>query len=192
MAQPIPHHYFTYAEYLQYEQDSDRKHEWLDGHVSAMAGGTAEHAALTAELGFVLRRAVDPARCRTYSSDLRVRVEATGLSTYPDLSVVCGPLRFDTTDKLALVNPTVLVEVLSPSTEAYDRGQKWAHYQQIPSLRAYLLADPVQARLELYERSDGQEFSYRAAAAGQRLALQALGIELEVHAIYTAASVIRA
>jgi Uma2 family endonuclease len=123
----------TYAEYLAFEEASLEKHEFLNGEVFAMAGGTLEHPALAMALGAALINALRDRPCRLFSSDLRVRIRATGLTTYPDISVACGKAEVDNEDPHALVNPVLIVEVLSDSTEAYDRGEKAAHYRHIPS-----------------------------------------------------------
>ena len=190
MAQPIPHTLFSYSEYLEREQETGLKHEWLDGQIFAMAGGTPEHARLVFETGHLLRLAVAPKRCRVFTSGLKLRVQATGLATYPDVVVVCGSAELDGVDPNAVVNPMVLVEVLSRTTEAYDRGEKWAHYRTIPSLQAYLLVDQLRPRVEMFERTpDG--FLHRMAEAGQRLSIPGLPIELDIDALYAAQMAVR-
>src|SRR5687767_10346827 len=129
----------TYAEYLLLERREDAKHEYLDGVVRAMAGGTPEHGRLAMQLGHRVRTARGDLPCVVLSSDVRVRIEATSRSTYPDLSIVCGRLERSTVDEDAIVNPVVIVEVLSDRTEAYDRGEKFRHYRRIESLREYVL-----------------------------------------------------
>lgn len=171
------HHRFSYAEYLARERETGLRHEFLDGQVFAMTGGTPEHARLIAEVSFALRGAVDPKRCRVFSSDLRIRIAATGLSTYPDVAVVCGTVEVDRDDPNAIVNPTVLVEVLSPSTEAYDRGEKWAHYRRIDSLQAYVLVSPLAERIEAFLRSDAG-FVNVAASGDEPLEVPCLGMRL--------------
>src|SRR5258708_31296765 len=104
-----------------------------------MAGGPPEHAAISMNIGSQLREQLRGRGCQAYSSDLRIRVLATGLATYPDVTVVCKPVELDPLDRHTVTNPTLVVEVLSPSTAAYDRGEKLAHYQQIPSLREVVL-----------------------------------------------------
>ncbi len=189
MAQPIQHAIFSYADYLQREQETGLKHEWLDGQIFAMAGGTLEHARLIAEVTRALQ--FDPKQCRIFTSDLKVRVQATGLATYPDVTIVCGTPAVDGADPNAVVNPSVIVEVLSNTTEAYDRGEKWAHYRQIPSLRAYLLVDQIRPRVEMYERTaDG--FLHRMAEAGERLTIPGLSSALEVDALYAAQMIVTA
>lgn len=177
MTEHVRHHRFSYAEYLARERDTGLRHEFLDGQVFAMTGGTPEHARLIAEVSFALRDAVDPKRCRVFSSDLRIRIAATGLATYPDVAVVCGTVEVDRDDANAIVNPTVLVEVLSPSTEAYDRGEKWAHYRRIESLQAYVLVAPVAERIEAFVRSDAG-FVNVVASADEPLELRCLSARL--------------
>ena len=123
-----------------------------------------------------------------FSSDLRIRVLATGLATYPDVSVVCGRMERDPEDANTLVNPVVLVEVLSDGTEAYDRGEKFAHYRRIPSLEEYLLVSQTEPRLELFRRNpDGRTWTLHVAEAGETLDLASVGCLLDVGEIYASA-----
>ena len=152
MARPASIARMTYAEYLAAEAASDIRHEYLNGEVWAMAGGTPEHAALARRGACELRRLLRGKPCRAFSADLRVRIVDTGLSTYPDVSVVCGQLETAPDDKDAVTNPIVLVEVLSESTEGYDRGAKAAHYRRIPSLREYVLVSQAEPRIEVHRQ----------------------------------------
>ena len=126
----------TPDEYLAWEARQDEKHEYYRGEVFAMAGGTEPHATIITNTLVLLNDAARPRGCRVYSDALRVRIDAADLYTYPDLSVVCGAARFSDARRTTLLNPLVLVEVLSPSTETYDRTTKWGFYSQIPSLPA--------------------------------------------------------
>jgi Uma2 family endonuclease len=173
----------TYAEYVVRERSSPEKHEYLHGHAYAMAGGTPAHGALSASFGRLLGNALVGRPCRVYSSDVRVRVRATGLSTYPDLSVVCGTLETDPDDPDAIANPILLGEVLSPSTASYDRGAKAAHYRRIPSLREYVLVAQEEPRIELHRFRDGR-WQVLEAVAGEQLVLASIGAEIEVSAVY--------
>jgi Uma2 family endonuclease len=174
----------TYAEYLAAEAASDVRHEFLNGEVWAMAGGTPEHSALAAaviaQLGALLRGKP----CRTFTSDLRVRVADTGLATYPDVSVVCGQLETAPDDEDAVTNPIVLVEVLSDSTEGYDRGAKWAHYRRLPSLREYVLVAQSEPLVEVFRRGEAGRWELLEARPGETIELASLGVRLEVAAIY--------
>jgi Uma2 family endonuclease len=174
----------SYAEYLAAEQRSEVRHEYLHGEVSAMAGGTPLHAALAAALIQHLGNALRGKPCRVYSSDLRVRIRETGLTTYPDLSVVCGKLETDVEDATAVINPVVLIEVLSESSEAYDRGAKAAHYRRIPSLREYVLVSQVEPAIEVFRRNERGNFELLEARKGERFELASLDVALDVDTIY--------
>ncbi|MEM1416384.1 MAG: Uma2 family endonuclease [Myxococcota bacterium] len=150
-----------------------------------MAGGSYEHARLQARLALRLGLLAEAVGCDVLSSDGRVRIVATGRSTYPDLKVVCGERVAAEDDPDATTNPRLIVEVLSPTTEESDRGEKWAHYQRMPSLGAYLLVSQDEARLELFERSDeGEVWAYREARAGASLPLICLAGAVAVDDVY--------
>lgn len=177
----------SFAEYLGLEAISPVKHEYLDGHVWAMAGGSPDHAAIAVNVAVILAAALRGRPCRVYSSDLRVRVQATGLGTYPDLSVVCGSLQTDPDDPSGntIINPTLLIEVLSPSTEDYDRGEKLSHYKRIPSVREILLIAHDEHRLESWRRTDsGWTLEVARAGAEDRLRLAALDCTLDLAEVY--------
>jgi len=177
----------SYREYLALEAESDVKHEYLDGEVFAMAGGTITHGALAMAIGSALTVALRDRACRVLSSDVRVRVKATDMATYPDITVVCQKIEVDDDDAQGILNPTVIVEVLSPTTEAYDRGAKAAHYRRIPSLREYVLVSQGEPLIEVYRRNErGNWELFVEARAGQLAELTSCGpaIELEVDAIY--------
>ncbi|WP_437916937.1 Uma2 family endonuclease [Sorangium sp. So ce302] len=184
MNEPARKLVWTYAEYLDQERASPTKHQFLNGKIFAMAGGTPEHAYLCASVGAELGAQLRGRPCAVYSSDLRVRVQATGLSTYADVSVVCGRLERDLEDKDAALNPIVLVEVLSDSTEAYDRGEKFAHYRRIPSLREYVLVSQHEQRIEVFHRNEDDSWTLREARAGEGAHLEAIGCVLSVDEVY--------
>lgn len=168
MTQPASaRHRYSYAEYLAYERDSGLKHEYEDGQILAMAGGSRRHNALASRVSAALEAARPPG-CIAFQSDQRVRVLATGKATYPDASVVCGPIEGDPADPLdaTITNPTLVVEVLSPSTEQEDRGNKWQHYQLIPSLQEYVLVAQAEARIECYRRLSSGGWEYRDVTEG--------------------------
>jgi Uma2 family endonuclease len=174
----------TYAEYLAAEAASEVRHEYLNGEVWAMAGGTPEHSALAAALIAGLAAALRGKPCRTFTSDLRVRILETGLSTYPDVAVVCGELETAPDDQDAVTNPIVLVEVLSEATEGYDRGAKAAHYRRIPSLREYVLVSQAEPRIEVHRRTETGRWELLEARPGETIELSSLGVRLDVSAIY--------
>jgi Uma2 family endonuclease len=174
----------TYAEFLVLEARGEQRHEFLDGHIFAMAGGSPEHGALAAAFIGELRIALRGKPCRVFSSDVRVRVTDTGLTTYPDASVVCGRLETHSEDEDAIVNPILLIEVLSDSTEAYDRGAKAAHYRRIPSLREYVLVSQNEPRIEVYRRNEHGRFELFEAGPDQSIELSSVGVTLDSSAIY--------
>ncbi|MDX2022165.1 MAG: Uma2 family endonuclease [Deltaproteobacteria bacterium] len=180
----IAHHRYTFQEYVELEESSDTKHEFLDGSIFAMAGGTPEHAAMAA---FITSRLGSQMQgCRVYSSDLRVRVLATGLATYPDVTVICGPSERDPSSPTHVTNPTVVVEILSNATEDYDRGDKLEHYKLIPSLKAIVLVDHRKPHVEVWTRPSGV-WEAQTFVAGTKFHLDAVGAELSVDDVYDAA-----
>ena len=176
-------HAYTYADYLAHEAASNVKHEYLEGEIYAMAGGSPAHAELSLAVGAALRAQLQDKPCRVFSSDLRFRVGATGLTTYPDVTVVCGALERDKEGHDTVLNPKVLVEVLSDSTERYDRGEKFEHYKQIPSLDEYVLLSQKEAHLETWRR-EGGSWHRREVRSGERLTLESIECELVVDALY--------
>ncbi len=174
----------TYAEYVAAELESSVRHEFIRGEVFAMAGGTPEHSALGAAIIFTLTAALRGKPCRVYSSDLRIRIPNTDMTTYPDASVVCGKLETAPDDPNAVLNPTLLVEVLSESTEAYDRGAKASHYRRIASLKEYVFVAQDEPRLEVYRRNERGGWELFEARSGASLELQSVGVTLDVAAVY--------
>lgn len=182
---PAPaRHRHSYEEYLALDEQSNVKLEYLDGEIFAMAGGTPDHAALAMVIGSLLVPQLRPRGCRVFSSDLRVRVKETGLTTYPDVTVVCGLLERDPQSPTTVVNPTVLIEVTSDSTEHYDRDEKAEHYRQVPSLRACLLASHRRPHLDVWLRDDANAWVHREFGPGEILELDEIGARLAVDEIY--------
>jgi Uma2 family endonuclease len=174
------HH--TYEEYLGALEMSDVKLEYCEGEIYAMAGGTPAHADLAAAATRILGNALE-GRCRVSSSDLKVRIEATDLSAFPDVSVTCGERRFAAVDKNAVVNPTLLVEVTSNSTEDYDRGEKLSHYKQCPSLQAVLIVSHRRRQITAVERS-GTGFRVREFRSGEQVELTHPALSFAVDELY--------
>ena len=177
--------HYTFRDYLGLEAVSNVKHEYLDGQIYAMAGGTPSHAALASAVAGQLYAQVRGGPCTIHSSDLRVRVLATGLATYPDLTLVCGPRELDPEDANTVTNPTLIVEVLNPSTEEYDRGEKLEHYQRIPSLRQVVLVSQTPPRLEVWTR-EGDAWTHREAREGDVAELDSIGGRVDVRELYDA------
>ena len=177
-------HRYTYADYLALEEASNVKHEFLGGEIYGMAGGTPEHAALSVAVSSALLTQLRGGRCRVYSSDLRVRVLATGLATYPDVTVVCGEPERDPESPTTIANPRVVVEVLSDSTIDYDRGEKLQQYRQIPSLAAVVLVWHRQPRIEVWARGEADAWAMHEAHAGERADVAAIACTLVVDEVY--------
>jgi len=155
MTLPEPSRRLTETEYLEIERGAESKSEFFQGEMFAMAGGTPQHSLIATNLARELGNRLKSGHGVAYNADLRIKIEATGLCTYPDLSVVCGPLQFAQGTDDTVLNPTLLVEVLSDSTEAYDRGKKFEHCRQIPALQEYLLVSQKEPRIEQFVRQPG-------------------------------------
>jgi Uma2 family endonuclease len=173
--------HYTYEQYLSLEEGSSVRHEYLDGEIYAMAGGTPGHAVLAATVIRLLGPL--PAGCRAATSDLRVRIPSTGLSTYPDVAVICGRTERAADDRLAVVNPVLLVEITSESTEDYDRGDKLRHYQELPSVQEVLFVSHREPRLTLHRRTD-TGWVVVDAHEGQTVTLAGLQVSLTVDDVY--------
>lgn len=143
---------FTPQEYLTLERQAKTKSEFFEGEIYAMAGASRKHNLITLNLASELRRQLRGRPCEVYVTEMRVRVRSTGLYTYPDASVVCGKPEFEDVNGDTLLNPTVLVEVLSPSTEGYDRGEKFMQYRRLPSLQEYVVVSQDKVLVERYRR----------------------------------------
>ena len=172
-------------DYLARERASDTKHELVNGVIVAMAGASPRHVLIATNLTVALGNALASRPCVVLGSDQRVLVEATGLYTYPDVTVVCERPRFDPKDATTLVNPLVIVEVLSDSTEAYDRGAKFAHYRSVTSLAEYVLVAQAERRVEHYRRLEGGQWVLTVYEDDDaKVAFPALGTELTLREIY--------
>jgi len=182
-AQTRPH--LTPEEYLAIERRSETRSEYLDGETFAMTGGSRNHNLIVLNIGRELSLQLKKRACEVYASDLRVRVPATGLYTYPDITVVCGEPRFEDEELETLLNPTLLIEVLSPTTEAYDRGKKFEHYQTIPSLSEYLLVSQASFRVEQFLRQEDNRWLFTAVAGFEgRISLPSIQCELVLAEVY--------
>lgn len=190
MTQARRHHRYTYADYVGLELYSSTKHEFLDGEIYAMAGGSEEHSALAAEVLRVLGDAVREGPCRVHTSDLRIYVESSGLATFPDASVICGPLaQHPPSPEATALNPALLLEVTSDSSEDYDTQEKLEHYRTIPSLRDYVIVSHRERRITVHSRSAEGDWTTRVAIPGGRIAIENLGTELSVDEIYRKSSI---
>jgi Uma2 family endonuclease len=178
---------FTPEEYLRAERDSQQKHEYYHGEVFAMAEGTPDHSLAIANVTRELGNRLKGGPCRVYESNLRVRIPRTTLYTYPDVTFICGERQFDPLDanKETVLNPAVVVEVLSPTTESWDRGGKFQNYREVDSLREYVLVSWDKALVETFLRqSDGTWVMNPTAGRDAIAPLKSLGIELPLAEIY--------
>lgn len=150
----VPENRFSLEEYLSRERIAEYKNEFFQGEIFAMTGGTPTHNLINVNIASQLRVSLRGSGCRPFSSDQRVRIPANGLSTYPDIAVVCGELELDDKDKDAITNPIVVFEVLSKSTERYDRGKKFDLYRELDSLQEYVLVSQTEAQVERFVRQD--------------------------------------
>ncbi|MBM4365838.1 MAG: Uma2 family endonuclease [Deltaproteobacteria bacterium] len=174
----------SYADYLQVEEETQVKHEWRAGVIVAMAGGTVAHSELGGRVFGLLFGRLDGKPCRPYNSDLKLRIPAEDVATYADVAVVCGePIR-DQLDDNALVNPTVVIEVLSESTEDYDRNEKFDYYQALGTLREYVLVSQHEVRVEHYVLRGPGTWEYRRLGPGDTLALKSVRAKLPVDEVY--------
>jgi Uma2 family endonuclease len=177
------HRQLSYEEFLELEQQSDVKHEWLDGVVYAKAGGTVEHSRLAGNIHVVLKNA-HPG-CEVLQADVMLFVRASKFSTYADVTVVCGALDIQKIERNgralgeALLNPTVIVEVLSDSTEDYDRGEKFHHYMGIPSLKEYVLVSQREPKIEMFRRPDQGHWEHAVARSGESIVIADRSINVD-------------
>ncbi len=175
----------TEQEYLAIERKADFKSEFYAGEMFAMAGASERHNMIVTNASSELRRQLKGRSCRNYSNDMRVCVEATGLCTYPDVVAICGEARFLDNSGDTLINPGIIIEVLSPSTEADDRGAKAWHYRQISSLTEYLLIAQDKHHVEHYVRqADGQWLMSESVRLEDVLQLPSINCELAMAEIY--------
>jgi len=172
-------------DYLALERASETRSEYLDGEVFAMAGASREHNLIATNVVGTLHPQLKARGCEKYASDMRVRIAATGLYTYPDVVVVGGQPRFEDEERDTLLNPTLIVEVLSPSTEDYDRGRRFAHYRSIPSLQVYLLVRQDRAHVELFTRQrDDRWVLWETDDLGATVDLSAIGATIALADVY--------
>lgn len=174
-------------EYLERERLADYKSEYYDGEVFAMSGGTRNHSLIATNVSTSLNLALRGSGCLVFNSDLRVHIPEAGLYTYPDVSVVCGEERFLDDEQDTLVNPVLVVEVLSPSTERYDRGQKFAFYRALGSLREYVLVAQDRPSVEVFRKNDEGRWELYEAQGGA-VALASVGCTLRLEDLYAGVS----
>lgn len=174
----------TPEEYLEIERTATYRSEYLRGEMFAMAGGSPTHSRIKTNILGELRSRLKGNPCAPFDSDLRIKCP-TGLYTYPDVSVICSEMEFDDEQKDTVLNPTLLVEVLSKSSEAYDRGKKFDHYRTIPSLREYVLVSQEEPMIQRFLRNGDDTWTmFVVADLNHMIVLHSLGIELPLAEVY--------
>ena len=174
----------TPEQYLVLERQADHKSEYINGRIFAMAGASRAHNLIAGNIFGELRAQLRGRPCEAYISDMRVKVSQTGLYSYPDVAVACGELQFEDVHGDTLLNPLVIVEVLSESTEAYDRGGKFAHFRRLPSLTDYLLVAQDKMCVEQYVRQGEQWLLTELSDAKGAVQLESIGCKLSLEEIY--------
>jgi len=184
MAEPMARPNISLEEYLDLERASEERHELIDGEMFAMSGGTGEHSRIAVKIVSRLDAALLSKPCEVFNSDLRIHIEARGRYTYADALVVCGSPQYLDQKRDTLLNPTAIFEVLSDSTESYDRGEKFAGYRTLPSLQEYVLVSQKEKLVEHFHRQSDGSWLLRVSGAGESVNLPSLGCELAVDEIY--------
>jgi Uma2 family endonuclease len=173
----------TPREYLDLEEQAEYKSEYYQGEIFAMSGGSPNHALIAANLIATLQSQLKGTGCRVFTGDLRVHIPASELYTYPDVTVVCGKLELTGDRQDNLANPILIVEVLSPSTESYDRGQKFSLYRSIPSLREYVLVSQDRISIEIFHKNDAGIWELHLPEEGNVI-LASVGCRIQLDDVY--------
>ncbi|NTW49895.1 MAG: Uma2 family endonuclease [Chlorobiales bacterium] len=180
-----PKTYLSPEAYLELERKADFKSEYFNGETFALSGASEKHVTITINIGAELRQQFKKRPCKVYSSDMRVKVSPTGLYTYPDMVAVCGEPKFEDNVQDTLLNPTVIFEVLSESTERYDRGKKFEHYRQIESLKEYILVAQDRLSVEQFVRQpNGKWLLSEAHRKDETIDLLSVQAKLSLEEIY--------
>jgi len=180
--EPRPHPRYTYADYVALESVSAEKHEFLDGKIYVIGGGTEDHSKLGVNTAVALQGAVKE-RCFVHRSNLRIYVESVGLATFPDASVICGPLQqHEPSPDATALNPVVLVEVTSDSSEEYDTESKLEYYRTIPTLREYVIMSHRERHITVHARENNGAWSSRVFA-GANVEIPSLDAQLSLDEI---------
>ena len=175
----------TPEDYLAIERSAEYKSEYLDGEIFAMTGASRAHNTIVLNIGSEIRQHLKNRPCKAYVNDMRVKVSPTGLYTYPDVIVVCGKEQFDDAHLDTLLNPTLIIEVLSDSTEAYDRGRKFEHYRHLDSLVEYVLIAQHRPHVESFRRQLDQHWLLTECnGLDGTLRLQSIDCDLALAEIY--------
>jgi len=186
MSEPLARNdYFTREEYLETESLAEYKSEYYNGEIFAMAGGTPEHSAICFNLIRRVAEAIDNKNCRGFESNMKLEIAEADAFVYPDLMVICGAVEFAENRKDAITNPVLIIEVLSPGTESFDRGKKFEYYQMIKSLKEYVLVSQDTPALETYFRQDKNQWLYTVAKGlDETVLLNSIEYEIALKDIY--------
>lgn len=188
MTMPAEKRRYTISEYLAFERTARERHEYRNGDIIAMAGGSVRHSLILANLIRELGNALKGKPCNVFESNLRIRISRTPLYTYPDASIVCGKPEIDPNDDAleTITNPRTLFEVISPSTEAYDRGEKFTRYRQIASLQEYVLVSQDEPRVELFLRQAEGTWLFKVfSGLDAKVTLEGLSLAVSLREIYS-------
>jgi len=178
---------YTPQEYLKMEERSETRHEFVNGEIYDMSGGTATHNKIAVNVSFALESVIRKNKlpCRSFVNDLRLRILKANMFTYPDVMLICGKIEFEAGRQDVVLNPVVIFEVLSESTSNYDRSRKFAAYRQIPSLEEYVMIDQARVSVEVFRRDKTKFWIFEALEElTDTLKLKSVGIEISVAGIY--------
>lgn len=180
--------YQSIKSYVEYEYSTESKHEYERGEILMMSGGTINHGILCGNAYNELRNEIgkDPKNCRVIGSEVRIHIEKAESIVYPDAMVICGEIEVSEDDKDAVINPILVVEVLSKSTESYDRGDKFYKYRQLDSLKEYILIDQAKAVVETFYKKENNIWEIsRIAGLDQLIEIKSIGVNLKMEELYS-------
>ncbi len=173
---------FTPAEYLEWEERQEFRHEYINGEVYAMTGGTLNHSEIAMNFGTILRNQLEDSGCRVFTSDAKVSIQNSSDYVYPDLSVTCDPRDRGATKFIS--HPCIIIEVLSPSTEAYDRGNKFNLYRRAASLQEYILVSTTEIAIDIYRKNERGRWEINNYRAGDPLELASINLTFPIEKIF--------
>lgn len=173
---------FTPAEYLEWEEQQEFRHEYIDGEVYAMTGGTVNHSEIAMNFGTILRNQLEDSGCRVLTSDARVSIQNSSDYVYPDLSVTCDPRDRGATKFIS--HPCMIIEVLSPSTEAYDRGNKFNLYRRAASLQEYILVSTAEIAIDIYRKNERGRWEINNYRAEEPLELASISLTFPIERVF--------
>ncbi len=185
MISPQLQRHFTSQDYLDWERRQETRNEYVNGEIHAMAGASRNHNLICVNLTVSLSTQLRGKPCEVYANDMRVKVDETGMYTYPDIVAVCDEPAFEDTQTDTLLNPLLIIEVLSDSTERYDRGAKFLHYRNLPSLQDYLLVAQHECRVEHYARQTDHRWSLTDYQnLDETIVIESIACELRLRDLY--------